>query len=805
MNDVVFRLICGALLLLAGTVIAAAQEPASRNDLTGQLRRVNSRVLPEMSTANGADAITPRSMVAEDLRRRLQEANRRDLAEWRGVASLADWERLRDERITALRRSLGRFPSPPEKLRSLVTGTFEGEGYVVENVVYESRPGIVVAANLYRPSPARESMPAIIISHSHIYPQESAGGVWGLHNMGVTWARAGCLVLVPDHLGHVERRQHPFRDAADYDENYNPGRQDYWFRYDTGIQLHLIGDSLMGWMAYDLERGVDLLLAQPAVDPQRVLILGEVAGGGDPAGVTAAIDSRITASAPFNFGGPEPETPYPLPDNAEETFNYAESGSWETTRNLRRSARDLFLPWTIIAAGAPRPLIYGHEFAWDRERDPVWKRLEKIYSFYEKPAALAAVWGSGSVRGNTPEDTHWCPLHRERMYPHLEKWFGIPNPQQEASVEVDARKLLCFTDDAVRTFQPQPMHTVARHIGAERVAAYRRRAEALAGEHRRRFRQEAWGRILGPIDPAGPAKVVPDSARVEEFAGRRVERFALETEPGIRVPVLLLLPTRSPSEDGRCPVVIGIAQHGKGAFLAHRSETIAALLEAGVAVCLPDLRGTGETRSTDSRERGRTSPDTAHAATEQMLGGTMVGARLRDLRALIAHLRTRGDLLRIGVWGDSFAPVNSPDANLAVPHGVARRPAECEPLGGMLALLAALYHDEVAVIAVHRGLCDFASVLDSQFVYVPFDAVVPGILEAGDLSDLALAAAPRALWISGLVDGLNRELTPGDAHAHCERIIKAYAEHGRGDRLFLRQSSNPDREFADWLQKRLHE
>src|SRR5581483_3415063 len=127
-----------------------------------------------------------------------------------------------------------------------------------------------------------------------------------------------------------------------------------------------------------LMRGVDLLLARPGADPKRIGLLGSVAGGGDPAAVTAALDPRITLVAPFNFGGPQPETKYPLPDNAEAAFNYVGGGSWESTRNLRGSARGGFLPWVIVAAAAPRAIIHAHEFAWDRERDPAWRRYQQI-------------------------------------------------------------------------------------------------------------------------------------------------------------------------------------------------------------------------------------------------------------------------------------------------------------------------------------------------------------------------------------------------------------------------------------------
>src|SRR5262245_66633439 len=105
-------------------------------------------------------------------------------------------------------------------------------------------------------------------------------------------------------LGHGERRQHPFITAKDFDGKFAPGRQDYYFRYNVGMQLHLIGDSLMGWMVWDLTRGVDLLLGLPGIDKDRIILLGAVAGGGDPPAVTAALDTRIAAVVPFNFGGP---------------------------------------------------------------------------------------------------------------------------------------------------------------------------------------------------------------------------------------------------------------------------------------------------------------------------------------------------------------------------------------------------------------------------------------------------------------------------------------------------------------------
>jgi cephalosporin-C deacetylase-like acetyl esterase len=68
---------------------------------------------------------------------------------------------------------------------------------------------------------------------------------------------------------------------------------------------------LIGWMVWDLIRGLDVLLSRPGIDENRIILLFSVAGGGDPAAVTAALDPRVKALVPFNFGGPQPDFAVP--------------------------------------------------------------------------------------------------------------------------------------------------------------------------------------------------------------------------------------------------------------------------------------------------------------------------------------------------------------------------------------------------------------------------------------------------------------------------------------------------------------
>jgi hypothetical protein len=324
----------------------------------------------------------------------------------------------------------------------------------------------------------------------------------------------------------------------------------------------------------------------------------------------------------------------------------------------------------------------------------------------------------------------------------------------------------------------RPVHQLARRIASERQAAFRHDHDFT-----RDVLQEKWAALLGDVDP-----YTPRVQRSETMEGEtvRVERVVLGGERGIRVPLVLLSPAGAKDADGKTPVVVCVAQAGKKDLLAERADQYAELLRAGVAVCLPDLRGCGETAAGSSR--GRPSAATSISSTELMLGPTLLGSRLKDLRSVIAWLRSRGDVdpERIAVWGDSTAAVNGPDDAVAVPLGIDEVPHISEPLGGLLALLAPLFEPELAGAAAYRGLVGLESVLESYHCWLPHDVIVPGALTVCDLNELAAAAA-CPLLVGPSVNGRNQ---PVDVAA----IRQTYA---RG-----RTTTDPDAtpaETARWL------
>src|SRR5207247_2261667 len=89
---------------------------------------------------------------------------------WEQVRSMADWERFRDPRVKALAASLGSFPRRVS-LETRVTKDFQGDGYRRQDLVYRSRPGLWVTANLYLPVSPPARMPGIVIVHSHHRPR----------------------------------------------------------------------------------------------------------------------------------------------------------------------------------------------------------------------------------------------------------------------------------------------------------------------------------------------------------------------------------------------------------------------------------------------------------------------------------------------------------------------------------------------------------------------------------------------------------------------------------------------------------
>lgn len=714
--------------------------------------------------------------------------------EWDRAKTLADWEKYRERRMLVLRKALGSFPENRCDLDYRVNNVYKGDGYQVLDISYQSRPGFYIAANLYLPEKPLPKMPAMIILPAHHYPKSHGE----MKDSGMIWARCGVAVLVMENIGFGERV-----------ETSPLYRQAYESKYLLSMQLELTGQSLQGWIAYDISRTIDLFEQLGNIDMNKVILLGSVtSGGGRHAAPAGLLESRISAEIIYNFG---------------RVYWYG----W----GIRNMINNKITPWFLLNAFAPRKLVYAHEFWYEGEEGPVypsvwvpaWPRYKKVYGMYDADDNLALAQGEGLLRADA---TEWVPdgdaymlgtVQRASLYPILKKWFDIPFPSKEDqnmakdSGLADARRspeyevikykerLRRPSDEEILSIPPETsarihrkgLHEIASEMARQSLAEARAQRQQMSAEQSHEQLRSQLSRLLGDIDPV--TGLQPKEQWNKTTGNVRAESFILETEPGILVPVFLLKPN-TPTTASRLPVVIALAEGSKARFLWNRAPQLVTLLDKGFAVCIPDVRGIGET-APSQYNRSATI-----ALSYIYLGRTLLGSRLKDARSVLSYLRTRSDLdpSRIAVWGDSFAPVNNQPIWVDELEDKPVSPQIehfASPLGAHLALLMGLYEPDVKVVAAKGGLVSYLSILDSAINYVPPDMVVPKLLTVADLSDITGALGRKPVLLVQVVDGR-------DFVVSAERARAAFSATGQtqtGSKVAVEQNPRDKMAVVNWL------
>jgi hypothetical protein len=177
-----------------------------------------------------------------------------------------------------------------------------------------------------------------------------------------------------------------------------------------------------------------------------------------------------------------------------------------------------------------------------------------------------------------------------------------------------------------------------------------------------------------------------------------------------------------------------------------------------------------------------------------------LGWRVRDLRGILGYLQSRDDIdgRRVAVWGESFAEVNSLKF-VDPPMQTENSAKQAEPMGAMVALLLALFEDDVQAVVARGGLTGYASLMEGPACHVVMDVIVPGVLEHGDVADVVEVLAPRAVRVEGVVDGRNRLVGEARLNRDFDPVLKAY--QGRPDCLMLSVEKKAD--VGEWLGRAL--
>jgi hypothetical protein len=204
------------------------------------------------------------------------------------ISTLADLKTRQQYVRERIRSYLGDLPDRTP-LNPRVIGGLDRGDYRIEKIIFESRPGFYVTANLYLPRTGTPPYPAILYPLGH---ERGAKAHQAWQRCLASLARRGFVALAWDPLGQGERVQM-------YDEDLHDTKTTGSTVEHTmiGTQCLLTGSHVAQYTIWDGMRALDYLLSRPEVDPKRVGCTGN-SGGGTHTAYLSALDDRIQVAAP---------------------------------------------------------------------------------------------------------------------------------------------------------------------------------------------------------------------------------------------------------------------------------------------------------------------------------------------------------------------------------------------------------------------------------------------------------------------------------------------------------------------------
>jgi dienelactone hydrolase len=586
---------------------------------------------------------------------------------------------------------LGRTPDTPPDLEPEVLGTLERDGYVIERLTFQSRPGVRVTANLYRPQAIEGRQPAVLSVHGH-WPWARIDPHVQARSIGL--ARLGYVCLAVDAFGAGERAIDPAPGT------YHGGL--------VGASLWPAGVPLMGLQVYDNRRAVDYLVSRPEVDPDRLAISG-ASGGGVQTLYAAATDERLKAAVPV-CGVATIEAYLRVAGCVCEVLP---GGALYVS------------PGDLLAMVAPRALLVisatrdAYQFS-----VPV---TEQSVSYARARFRLSGA--EEKIRHVSIEAGHdYNQPMREAMYGWLDRWLrakgdGSPVPQPKLELE-DPEVLRCYPDGPARPKAIVTIPTFALTEGRARLAAL-----PPPPDHRQRWEADR-ARMRAALDEILP--VIPKSTRPIEHASLPDPLppsldLSCEPEPGLALRGRLVSSIAAGEAKGG---VILLREEG---LAAADDPVLKAFRDAGWAVLTTELRATGSGKPKTAAVAGVRDHNEAEWAL--WVGRPLLAQWVWDALAWVSALDP-GPARRAGA--KPAAP--------AMPMGL----IGVGPFGLVALIAAALANDRVTHVGLLRPLVSFVG--DGPWSGLPMGLIVPKLLEVGDVGHLAGLLAPRRVAIAGGVE-----------------------------------------------------
>lgn len=388
---------CFSLVVLLGACLALAQD-TSRGD----------------------------KMLAAYFRNETAEISQAGLSEW-DYSSPQAWKKEQGKRRRQLLEMLGIYPLPERTdLKATVTGKHEGEGFHVENVHFQSSPGLYVTGNLYVPDNATERSPAVLYVCGHgrvkIDGVDYGNKVHYQHH-GAWFAKHGyvCLTIDTIQLGEIEGIHHG---------TYS---HDMWWWLNRGY-------TPAGVEAWNCIRAIDYLQSRDEVDGERIAVTGRSGGGAYSWWITA-IDDRIKASVPVA--------------GITDLQNHVVDGCVEGHCDCMYMVNTYRWDYAGVAAlAAPRPLLVSNS-----DRDRIFPLDGVVRTHSHLRPIWASVGDSANLGLNITSGPH---SDTQQLRTSAFHWINHHLKQNDDLIETPARPE--FTPQQLKVFKQLPEDEIVTTI-----------------------------------------------------------------------------------------------------------------------------------------------------------------------------------------------------------------------------------------------------------------------------------------------------------------------------------------------------
>lgn len=545
-----------------------------------------------------------------------------------------------------LLESLGLQPLPARApLKATTTKSARIGDAKVENLVFQSAPGLFVTGNLWLPANGNGPFPAILYVCGHateIIVEKSPTGerriVCGskarYQHHGRWFAENGfaCLVIDTLQLGEIEGLHHGTH-----------GRGMWWWQSrgytPAGVEL---------WNAM---RALDYLQSRPEVDAERLGVTGR-SGGGATSWWLASTDERVKAAVPV--AGLGDLRAHVLAGEQDRYLRGCVPGHCDCMYHHNVGRIDYS---HVIAMCAPRAMLLGNSDA-----DPIFpvggyrrpaesaRNVFKLLGAGEKLALMETAGGHTDTPELQKGASEWFKRWlKNDNTPALPKPFPKVNPADLKALAVIPAEERNTT--AHEWFVPGRRHPSPTNAAEARAWLAETGPEMIESLRRTTF--GAWP-FREPIDP--PRLV----ARVHRN-GMSFERYDFATEPGLWLPALVV---SGPKSSDRCDLrlldqtdwdssnLFEIVERGKAPDNFN--------LPDGTTLAMLPCRGLGPTRWNDTQRlpNGGMGPFMMERRLA-LIGETTASGRVWDIVRCVSQLSaipaTSGQEIRVIAKGDLAA------------------------------------------------------------------------------------------------------------------------------------------------------